>query len=84
MAQSTHTPPAERGPVLGIALFVLLGTPLVAYLWATLNHLLSGIVDPLRIVGMVPAAALFWLLLRYMARAVESWQATRDDSHPAD
>ena len=70
-------PPSSRSPrslVAGIALFVLLGTPLVAYIWETLNELLAGIVDPLQLLGLLPAAGFFYLLLRTMSRVVESWQ----------
>ncbi len=59
----------------GITLFVLLGTPLVGYIWDTLNHLLAGIVEPVRLLLLIPAALLFWLLLRGMRRTIESWHA---------
>jgi hypothetical protein len=68
----------ERVPsrlVAGIGLFVLLGTPLVAYLWDTLNRLFAGIVEPVRLLIAIPAAILFYLLLRAMARAVQAWQS---------
>lgn len=61
--------------VAGITLFVLLGTPLVGYIWDTLNHLLAGIVEPVRLLLLIPAALLFWLLLRGMRRTIESWHA---------
>ena len=32
--------------IIGIAIFVLIGFPLVAYLWLTLNDLLAGDVSP--------------------------------------
>jgi hypothetical protein len=72
---STGPPP---GLVLRIALFVLLGTPLVAYLWHTLNYLFAGIIEPILLVGLLPAGFLFYLLLRAMARAVEGWHGTGD------
>jgi hypothetical protein len=73
-----ETTARSRHFVLGIALFVLLGTPLVAYLWDTLNHLFSGIIEPLRLLIALPAALLFYVLLRFMARSVVSWQTERN------
>lgn len=61
--------------VAGITLFVLLGTSLVGYIWDTLNHLLSGVVQPLRLVLVIPAVAILWLVLRGMRRTIESWHA---------
>lgn len=68
----------ERVPsrlVAGIGLFVLLGSPLVAYLWDTLNRFFAGIVEPVRLLIAIPAAILFYLLLRAMARAVQAWHS---------
>jgi len=64
--------------VVGIALFILLGTPLVAFLWDTLNLLFAGIVRPWRLVGLLPAGILFYLLLRVMGRTVQSWDEDRE------
>lgn len=74
--------PRSSSLVLGIALFVLLGTPLVAYLWETVNQLLSGIVDPMRLLITVPAALIFYFMLRFMARSVEAW--SRERGTPSD
>jgi hypothetical protein len=68
--------------MLRIALFVLLGFPLLAYLWETLNRLLAGHLEPLMLLGFVPAALLFWLLLRLMGRAVESWHSVQHPHPP--
>jgi hypothetical protein len=76
------TDTSSRRLVIGIALFVLVGTPLVAYLWETLNRLFAGIVEPLRLLGALPAAVLFYLLLRFMARSIATWQAA--GAAPAD
>lgn len=66
--------------VLGIGLFVLLGTPLVAYLWETLNRLFAGIIEPVRLLIAIPALAVFYVLLRFMARTVRAWDAGRASS----
>ena len=77
---SPHKPTGPPpGLVFRIALFVLVGTPLVAYLWDTLNHLFAGIIEPVRLVGLLPAGFFFYLLLRAMARAVEGWHGAGDD-----
>jgi Na+/melibiose symporter-like transporter len=70
----------QRRLMLRIGLFVLLGSPLVGFLWETLNQVLAGRFEPLMLLGFLPAALLFWLLLRSMARAVESWHTTPPDS----
>jgi ABC-type proline/glycine betaine transport system permease subunit len=54
-----------------IALYTLLGAPLVAFLWETLNRLMAGHFDLVRIGISVPVFALFLLLLRFMARAAQ-------------
>lgn len=66
--------------VLGIALFVLLGTPLVGYLWEALNNLLAGHIRPMQLLLAVPAAVLFYLLLRFMGRTVRAWDRGRNAS----
>ncbi|HEX6308046.1 MAG TPA: hypothetical protein VFZ69_07655 [Longimicrobiales bacterium] len=70
--------------VLGIGLFVLLGTPLVAYIWETLNRLFAGILEPVRLLIAIPALALFYLLLRFMARTVHAWETARASSGRED
>lgn len=62
----------------GIFLLVLLGTPLTAYLWHSLNMLLHGDFDALALLIAVPVAVLFVVLLRFTWRVVEGWQAEKD------
>ncbi|MGI9190037.1 MAG: hypothetical protein ACR2F9_07815 [Longimicrobiaceae bacterium] len=50
-----------------MALFVLLGMPLVGYVWETLNRLLAGHFDPLRLAVSVPLLVLLVVLLRVLA-----------------
>jgi hypothetical protein len=52
----------------------LLGAPLLAYIWETLNRLLSGQLELLRLALTVPAAVVFAVLLRLVGRTVERWQ----------
>lgn len=63
----------------GMAVFVVLGVPLVAYLWETLNELLSGSVDPIRLLVSVPLALVFTVLLVLLSRRVQSWEARHVD-----
>jgi len=68
--------PAEPG-IGKLAAWVLLlfvvGTPLVAYLWETLNQLLSGRVEPLRLLISAPVGVALWLVLRMMRRRIIGW-----------
>jgi len=64
-----------------IALYVLLGTPLVAYVWETLNRLLAGHFDGVRLLITVPVAILLWVLLRAMAGSVHSWEGRHTAVH---
>ena len=69
MAEGRHAGPGTLVPF--IALFALVGLPLVAYLWETLNELLSGFVDPVRLAVSVPVLVLFVALLVLLARGVQ-------------
>jgi len=64
---------------LSIGLYVLLGFPLVAYLWHTLNVLFGGDFRPMQVLLALPVAVLLYLLLRSMARTVSGWEGER---HP--
>lgn len=62
------------GKVLALmALCVLLGIPLVAYLWETLNEVLALEVDPSRLLIAVPVLLIFLGLLILMTRLVRRW-----------
>lgn len=67
----------------GIGLFTLLGTPCVAYLWETLNLLLAGIVVPMRLLISVPVLVVFALILRWMGRVIQRWDAATRSPAPA-
>jgi hypothetical protein len=57
------------GRLIGlIAVFALLGTPLVAFLWETLNRLMTGWFEPVRVGISIPVLVILYLLLRYLAR----------------
>lgn len=70
---------------VGIALFVLAGFPLVAYLWETLNQLMGGEVRPARLALTVPVVLVFAALLALLSRAVRRWEAERaEQAHAAE
>lgn len=74
---SADTPRLAR--LIGrIALFVLVGTPMVAYLWETLNVLLSGRVEPGRLGMSLVVLALFAALLTFLSRAIHALEGDRD------
>jgi hypothetical protein len=58
----------------GMALFVVLGTPLVGFLWHSLNRLLSGTIEAWRLAATVPVLLLLWGLLHLLARRVWRWE----------
>lgn len=71
---------------LGVGAFVLAGFPLVAYLWETLNRLMAGIVEPVRLLITLVVLALFAGLLRLLARWIAGREEDRREvagSHPS-
>jgi hypothetical protein len=60
--------------MLAILLLVLVGGVLVAYLWETLNRLMAGFFEPVRLLISLPVLALFAGLLRIIARLIDGWQ----------
>lgn len=68
--------PRSTGTVrlmLPILLLALVGGLFVAYLWETLNRLMSGHFDPVRLLISIPVLVVFAYLLRYTARQVDRW-----------
>lgn len=65
MTQTTE--PSYGRLILFMALFVLAGLPLVAYLWETLNELLALHVRPDRLINSIPLLVLFGGLLVFLA-----------------
>lgn len=68
--------PISFGHLLGgMAVLVLVGIPLVFYLWEFLNDLLAGRATPLHSLGALVVLLLFMLFLRLVARRVRAWEA---------
>lgn len=62
-----------------MAVFFLLGFPLVGYVWHVLNHVIAGRVYGREVVPGLVALAVLGGLLRLMARAIQSFDAKRAD-----
>lgn len=60
--------------IASMAVFVVVGMPLVYYLWSVLNELLSGRVEWGRLGLAVPVAAVFVGLLVLVTRALSRWE----------
>jgi hypothetical protein len=70
---------------IGIALFVLAGFPLVAYLWETLNQLMAGDVRPTRLAISVPVLLLLAGVIALLSRTVVRWESERSErAHAAE
>ena len=60
-----------------IAGFFVVGMPMVAYLWDTLNLLLELRATGTQLLAALPVLVAFILLLRFLARAVLRLEASR-------
>lgn len=59
--------------ILGIAAFVALGIPLVAYIWETVNRVLSGHFETRRVLLTLPAILLLLGVFRLLSRTLTRW-----------
>ena len=64
--------PRLGAPIALVAVFVVAGVPLVAYLWETANRLLAGRVEPVRLLVSAVVTAIFVALLRLLARRIDA------------
>lgn len=64
------------GLMAAMALFVVVGTPLVYVLWSVVNDILTGHIVTTRLILAVPALILFIIVLNLLARAVRRWDAS--------
>ena len=74
--QGEGSPRLSRLIVL-IAFFVLVGTPLVAYLWETTNVLMSGQIRPLQLGIAVVLLPIFLVVLRALANRIHAVEGRR-------
>jgi hypothetical protein len=68
---------------LFIALFAALGTPMVAYLWGTLNQVMALQFDPVRVGISIPILLVFIGFLILLARAVRRYAPATEPTDPA-
>ncbi len=65
--------PSVGGMMMRMGLVVLLGVPVVAYLWETLNQLLALHVNPTRLLISLPLLVVFVVWLRWLGRQTQRW-----------
>lgn len=64
--------------ILAILILVLIGGVFVAYLWETMNRLMAGYFEPVRLLISLPVLVVFGFLLRYMSRVIDRWHGEPD------
>jgi hypothetical protein len=65
--------------VAAMAVYVLVGFPLVWYLWETVNELLKAQVEGRQLLLAVPVLLLLLGLLILLGRSVQRWDRTLGD-----
>jgi hypothetical protein len=75
---SAQASPSFVGIILRMAVFVLLGFPLVGYLWETISELLALEVNGTRLLISIPVAAALAALLVWLGRSVRRWLPAAD------
>jgi hypothetical protein len=61
--------------MLFMAIFVVVGTPLVYLLWTVVNDLLTGHIVTSRLLLAGPVLIVFIIVLNVLARTVRRWDA---------
>ena len=78
----SSTAPSVRRLTAWIFGLVILATPFAAYFWETLNQLMMGHVDPLRlllgVLALLGLLGIWWL----MWRAIQRWEDERQPGDP--
>lgn len=64
----------EAGLIGVMLLFVVVGAPLVYYLWTTLNELLAGHIDTTRLGISIIVLLIFLGLLSILTRSIRRWE----------
>jgi ABC-type uncharacterized transport system permease subunit len=75
---SAQASPSFVAIILRMAVFVLLGFPLVGYLWETISELLALEVNGPRLLISIPVAAALAALLVWLSRSVRRWLPAED------
>ena len=64
----------STGKLIGLmAVFVVLGMPLVWYLWTVVNEVLTGHVNGRHVLIALPVLVVFLALLVLLSKAVRRW-----------
>lgn len=71
---STDNPPSRVEVISVMLLFVLLGFPLVGYLWETLNQLMSAEVNTSRLLWSVPVFLVLLVVLTVLGKRIQRWK----------
>ncbi len=69
--------------ILSIAGFMIVGVPLVGYIWETLNQLLGGIVNPRNDLIALGLLIVLFGVFALLSRTVRGWESERQGQiHP--
>lgn len=68
MSPARQNNPSAARHLGSLGLFLLLGIPMVAYLWETVHQILALHVDTARLLISLPVLGAFVLLWRFIAR----------------
>lgn len=66
--------------LLPMTAYVVIGTPLVAYIWETLNLLVAGRAETVRLILTLPAAALLAGVFVLLTRTIARWEGERKEN----
>lgn len=66
--------PGALSIVLAMLLLVVVGGPLVYFLWGAVNNILLGEFGRVRLSVVVPASIAFIVVVLYVARLVRRWE----------
>lgn len=61
--------------IAGMAVLVLVGAPMVWFLWDVLNELLLGEVNGGRLLVALPVLAVFIGYLYFVSRRIQAWES---------
>ena len=65
----------STGAIIGMmAIFVVVGGPMVFYLWSTVNDVLTGRFAPMRVLIALPVLLIFLGVLAILSRSVRRWE----------
>jgi hypothetical protein len=74
--EPSRAEPLGMGALFGaMAVFVLLGSPLVFLIWETVNDLLTGHIVGLHLALAGPALVVLLILFRFLGRSIARWDA---------